>query len=254
MSPRGEFRPCAIVPVYDHPEPVGRVIDSLLDHGLTVFVVDDGSSEACARHLDSITRDRESVVLICHEQNRGKGAAVLLGARTALAKGHTHGLQVDADNQHDLEAIPGALREAEQHPRAMVAGSPIFDESAPTSRRYGRWASHVFVWLNTWSFAIPDGLCGFRVYPLAETVSLANRYAIGRGMEFDIEIAVRLSWDTVPVRSVPVAVRYPEDGISHFKLWRDNLAIARVHTQLFFGMLLRAPLLFWHRIHSLLGF
>lgn len=253
MNARPEFRPCAIVPVYDHPGPVGRVVDSLLDRGLTVFVVDDGCSEACARHLDSIASGREGVVLLRHDYNQGKGAAVLLAARAALAGGYTHGLQVDADNQHDLAAVPGALREAERYPRALVVGSPRFDESAPSSRRYGRWASHVFVWLNTWSFAIPDGLCGFRVYPLVETVALANRYAIGRGMEFDIEIAVRLSWDAVPVRSVPVAVHYPEDGISHFNLWRDNLSITRVHAQLFFGMLLRAPLLLWHRIHSLLA-
>ncbi|MNR68576.1 hypothetical protein D3C85_1932180 [compost metagenome] len=36
---------------------------------------------------------------------------------------------------------------------------------------------------------------------------------------------------------------YPQDGLSHFRVWRDNVLISGMHTRLFGGMLLRSPLL-----------
>jgi hypothetical protein len=67
-------------------------------------------------------------------------------------------------------------------------------------------------------------------------------------MEFDIEITVRLFWSGVPVRSMPTRVRYPSDGVSHFRLFRDNVLISAMHTRLFFGMLRRLPRLLARRL------
>ena len=39
------------------------------------------------------------------------------------------------------------------------------------------------------------------------------------------------------------AVSYPSDGVSHFRGLLDNFLISRMPTTLFFGMLLRLPLL-----------
>ena len=60
-------------------------------------------------------------------------------------------------------------------------------------------------------------------------------------MEFDPEILVRAVWAGMPVVSMPTNVTYPIDGVSHFKMWRDNVRISWMHTRLFFGMLWRAP-------------
>ena len=58
--------------------------------------------------------------------------------------------------------------------------------------------------------------------------------------------------DDVPTRGWDFAAavdrvreRYPADGLSHFKLLEDNVRISWMHTRLFFGMLLRLPLLLW---------
>jgi len=45
----------------------------------------------------------------------------------------------------------------------------------------------------------------------------------------------------VDVINIPTKVNYPYDGVSHFKLWRDNVLISKTHATLFFGMLLRIP-------------
>jgi hypothetical protein len=84
-------------------------------------------------------------------------------------------------------------------------------------------------------------MCGFRVYPVAPVLALARRRRLGLRMNFDIEILVRLYWDGVEVVNLPTQVGYPEDGVSHFKAWTDNMLITRLHVGLFFGMLPRVP-------------
>jgi GT2 family glycosyltransferase len=69
-------------------------------------------------------------------------------------------------------------------------------------------------------------------------------------MDFDIEIIVRLHWAGVPIRTVPTRVTYPMDGVSHFRLWRDNARISAMHTRLFFGMLWRLPRLLVRRVRT----
>jgi hypothetical protein len=54
-------------------------------------------------------------------------------------------------------------------------------------------------------------------------------------MDFDIEIAVRLAWGGTEIVNVPTRVRYlPREagGVSHFRPFRDNLAITWMHTRL----------------------
>lgn len=244
------FKPCAIIPVYDHPVPVVSVVKQLRDFNLPVILVDDGSGAECAAVLDALAANNPEVHLLRLMVNSGKGAAVMKGLRAALAQGFSHALQIDADGQHDANAVPDALALAREQPQALVLGVPVFDASIPRLRLSGRWLTHVFVWLNTWSFSIRDAMCGFRVYPLRPTVALADRHQMSERMDFDIEIAVRLVWANLSVLSVPVAVRYPADGISHFDLWRDNLLISRIHARLMLGMLLRAPMLLGRLLNS----
>ncbi len=123
----------------------------------------------------------------------------------------------------------------------MILGRPVFDDSAPRSRRYGRQFTNLWIRINTLSRAIADGMCGFRLYPLAAVARLLETTRIGRRMDFDIDIVVRLYWQGTGAVNLPTRVRYPCDGVSHFQLWRDNAMISAVHARLFLGMLARLP-------------
>jgi hypothetical protein len=71
----------------------------------------------------------------------------------------------------------------------------------------------------------------------------------GDRMDFDIEIAVRLAWLGTAIVNVPTRVRYlpsAEGGISHFRPFRDNVAISWMHTRLVVASL-------WRRVLRLLG-
>lgn len=233
---------CAVIPVFNHEHAVGAVVAALRTHGLPVLMVDDGSRPACAVVLDALVADDpQGVRLVRRAANGGKGAAVADGLRAAQAAGFTHALQIDADGQHDTADVPRFLAAAQAEPQHAIIGCPLYDESVPRGRLYGRYATHVWVWINTLSLRITDSMCGFRVYPLEAVVRELDRARIGRRMDFDVEVLVRLDWAGVPIRNLPTRVRYPEDGVSHFRPLADNLAISWMHTRLFFGMLWRAP-------------
>ena len=90
-------------------------------------------------------------------------------------------------------------------------------------------------------------MCGFRVYPVGAVLAALDGRRPGPGMEFDAEALVRAHWAGIPLVFVPTAVTYPEGGVSHFRMVRDNVRIAAMHTRLFFGMLLRLPALLARR-------
>ncbi|MEQ1530753.1 MAG: glycosyltransferase family 2 protein [Methylococcales bacterium] len=238
------MKPCIIIPVYNHEQAIVQVLAQLKTFALPCFLVNDGSSKACSQVLaDCVNRDADWLTLINRTENGGKGAAVLDGLQAALAQGFSHAIQIDADGQHDLQAIPDFLSAGGQHPQAMILGQPLFDPSAPKSRLYGRKLTNFWITINTLSFAIGDGMCGFRLYPLPAVRELITTTTLSKRMDFDIDIAVRLYWQGLEVVNIPTAVRYPLDGVSHFKLWRDNVMISTIHAKLFFGMLIRMPCL-----------
>ena len=236
------FKPCVVIPVFDHEHAIGKVLAAVRAEGIHCLLVDDGSGAACRAELERLAAGAPlDVTLLRHEINLGKGGAVLTGLRAASDAGYTHALQIDGDGQHNVADLNRFLQAAAAHPAAMIVGYPQYDDSVPRLRLYARYLTHVWVWINTLSFEIRDAMCGFRVYPLPAVLALMDRQRLGLRMNFDIEVLVRLYWSGITVINLPTKVGYPTDGISHFRAWLDNALITRLHTQLFFGMLLRAP-------------
>jgi len=243
----GAFRPVGVIPVYNHGEAVGAVAANVRAGGLHCILVDDGSSADCAAVLDALARSPE-VTLVRLALNQGKGGAMMAGLRAAAAAGYSHALQIDADGQHDARDIPAFLALAAESPDAVICGVPVYDESVPLGRLVGRYATHVWVWINSLSLEIRDSMCGFRVYPLAPVVRLFDETRLGRRMDFDPEVLVRLHWRGVRIVSLPTRVTYPQDGLSHFRLGLDNWLISKMHARLAVGMLLRSPRLLWRKV------
>jgi glycosyltransferase involved in cell wall biosynthesis len=235
------FRPCAVVPTFNHVRVLGHIIGRLRAEGLAVIVVDDGSGPAEAARIAEICSGHADVSLCRHARNHGKGAAIATGLTHAVAQGYSHALQVDADGQHDLAQITTLLMLGSAHPNALICGVPAYDSSVPRARKIGRWVTHIWVAINTLSPKIIDSMCGFRLYPLAATCAILQQGRFAKAMGFDTEILVRLKWAGTPVITTPVAVTYPAGNHSNFRLWRDNADISLMHARLFFGMLRHLP-------------
>lgn len=241
------FKPCLVIPCYNHAKLLSGIIEQLESYGLFIIIVDDGSNAEDAEVLNHLTHQHNNRYLLTLSKNCGKGGAVIEGFKTAYFQGFTHALQIDADGQHDMEDIPKFLELSAKNPEALISGAPIYNDSVPKSRLYSRYITHFWVWIETLSLSIIDSMCGFRIYPLHETIALLNQTKIGRYMDFDIEIMVKLYWRGVPVLFIKTNVDYPELGISNFRALQDNVRISWMHTRLFFGMLIRSPRLIWRK-------
>lgn len=241
---------CFVIPNYNHTQSVASTIEALQAFIFPIILVDDGSNEDTQTLLQQLATQYQNVTLFRRPINGGKGAAVKTGLTLASEMGVSHALQIDADGQHNLDDIDVLLNESKRHPKAMISGRPVYDESISKGRYYGRFITHFWVYIETLSFSIKDSMCGFRVYPLEACKQLMAKQPLGDRMDFDIEIMVRLYWQNTAIRFIPTKVLYPEDGVSHFNVWNDNWLISKMHTRLFFGMIIRIPWLMYSKFRS----
>lgn len=240
---------CAIIPVYRHEGTVEAVAREIIGKGLHVFIVDDGNTPEAKKILEDIDRRVPEITLISYEKNGGKGYAVAKGFEAALKAGFSYAIQIDADGQHDLNALEFFLKASRKHPGNLISGFPQYDASVPKSRENGRKITNFWIAIETLSFDIPDAMCGFRIYPLETTVPVMRKISDLR-MGFDIEILVRLKWKGVKMNFYPIQVTYPENGISNFRMVRDNIFISWMHTKLVLGMVVRLPILLARKLRK----
>jgi len=239
---REKFAPCLLIPIYNHKREIKKVVESLKYLELSCLIIDDGSDESTKQVLHEIASEESWVDLVIYNENRGKGVALREGFRLAAKKGFSHTVVLDADGQHNALDVPKFIDAAKQNPLAMVYGEPVFDDSAPKIRLYGRKITTYLVWLQTLSSDIRDALCGFRCYPLASVVSLIDSRVLGDRMDFETEIAVFLYWQGVPTVSVKTDVIYQgEGGLSNFNYLSDNILIFRLHVKMILGMIPKSP-------------
>jgi len=232
------FRIAGLIPTYDNPATIRAVVDAVRVYLPDVLVVDDGSAEAGRAACEALAR--EGVCRVVHrDKNGGKGAAVKTGLQALHELGFSHAFQIDGDGQHAVADMPRFLTAAEVHPDALVLGSPEFDESAPKSRLIGRQITRFWTHVETLGQVIHDPMCGFRVYPIEPALRARAR---GNAMDFDPEIAVGIAWAGAPVLNLGTRVRYlseAQGGVSHFRLWRDNVLISWMHTRMVFALVFR---------------
>jgi glycosyltransferase involved in cell wall biosynthesis len=242
-----------LIPSYNPGPKVYSTVRAALEQWAPVWVIIDGSTDHSEHRLAEMAAAEPNLRVSVLPKNSGKGAAVLFGMREAQALGFTHVLTMDSDGQHPAESIAPFMQTSSTSPAAMVLGKPIFDDSAPGLRVKGRKVSNWWANLETLWAGIDDSLFGFRVYPIAPLISVMRRQLWMRRFDFDAEAVVRLCWRGVIPINLPAKVRYfkPEEGgVSHFNYWRDNALLSWMHFRLFFGFVLRLPLLAARRLRK----
>jgi len=237
------MRICFVIPHYRHETLLPELLSRIAEFGLHAIIVDDGSPPESFAVLQALAGERNWLTLDRLEKNSGKGAAVIRALQLAKQLDYTHAIQIDADGQHDTDDVPAFIAQAQKYPEALVSGAPVFGDDIPKARLWGRELTNFWMHVETLSRRIPDGMCGFRLYPVYAAVTLAERSYVGRRMDFDVEFLVRAVWQGWDVIFLPTQVSYRQDGISHFHMLRDNCWITLMHIRLVIGMLIRLPVL-----------
>lgn len=233
-----------VIPVYRHGAALEAVVNKIAQFNFPIIIIDDGNDEINKSFIRAVAKKYPQSVLIERKFNGGKGAAMNDGLRKAHEMGLTHILQIDSDGQHDISRIPRFLELSEQNPDALICGYPDYGEDVPKRRKNGRKIANAWIHIVCLSREIKDAMIGFRVYPVAPYVKLLERHAfIDKRMGYDIDILVHLSWAGVRIISESVKVYYPVDGISNFRMFRDNVRISFTFTRLCAGMIVRMPFL-----------
>lgn len=115
-----------VIPCYNEKERIIDVIKRInaLDIHKKIVVVDDGSFDGSQQAIESNFND---VLLLRHEINLGKGAALKTGCEASIKLGAEIIILMDADGQHPPEVIPEMLEKIEKEKLDIVFASRKMD-------------------------------------------------------------------------------------------------------------------------------
>jgi glycosyltransferase involved in cell wall biosynthesis len=212
-------RVAAIIPAYDAARTLSDVtreaVAAFRDIG-DVIVVDDGSSDETAARAAAA-----GAIVVRHDKNRGKGAALRTGLEEAERRGHIAAVTLDADGQHPIdEAVRLAKLDASSG--ALVLGiRDLQGAGAPRANQISNAISNGFLSFFSRKL-LADTQCGLRRYPLPLARWLGGK---DDGYAFEAEIILLAIAAGASVIEEPIRVLYPEDRTTHFDSVRDPMRV-----------------------------
>jgi glycosyltransferase involved in cell wall biosynthesis len=214
-----------VVPAYNEaarlPESLPALAEAARGIDSELILVDDGSTDGTSEVAADLMRSARRPVLLRHENNAGKGAAV----RTGVAKARGQKIVfMDADLATDLRHLDEVLEALDTAHLALGSrAAPGAVATGATRRRaYMGWA------FNTWARTITgarlaDFQCGFKGFRAPAAKLLLDLCHVD-GYAFDVEVlalAQRFGYD-----AVEVPVRWHAVPGGHVRPARDAPAMA----------------------------
>jgi glycosyltransferase involved in cell wall biosynthesis len=225
--PLSELSLWCAVPVFNNRETLRRVVEECRAILPKVVVVDDGSTDTDVKKLLSGL----DVTILRHERNLGKGRAILTASRFIEQQGGDYMVTIDADGQHLAKDILTFIPLLEQNGSALIIGCRNFNtDNVPRSSRFGRSFANFWLLVETGQ-VVDDCQSGFRAYPVRYLNKLDFK---GAHYDFEAEALAKAAWAGLELRCVDIDVVYPrpEERVSSFKPFLDNLRLTGIHSML----------------------
>jgi glycosyltransferase involved in cell wall biosynthesis len=206
---------CAVIAACNEEKNLGIVLKKIKKHDIDLIVVDDGSVD----NTKAIA-EREGAQLIRHITNEGKGKALRDGFRFALDKNYDFVITLDADGQHDTDAIPSFIKKINKSAAGIVTGNRLhYPEGMPLIRLFiNRFFSKITSLICRQN--IPDAACGYKIIKkeVLQSINLgSNRYDI------EPELLIKSAKAGFKIESINIKCIYT-GGISRIKplqYWSD---------------------------------
>lgn len=186
-----------ILPAYNEEKNIRRVIEKI-PKDYQVIVVDDGSLD----NTHNVCKN-EGVIVLRHQVNLGKGAALLTGCEYALNKGAQNIITMDADGQHDPKDVETFILNLKQSD-GLIVGKRIASQNTPFVRLLGKkFTSLIFALL--FKQIIYDPLNGFRAFTSRTYKKIkwqSSDYSV------ELEMLIRAIKENVPIKQIVIKTIY----------------------------------------------
>lgn len=247
-----------VIPCYNESArlPKEQVL-ALVDAGLHVLLVDDGSTDGTALLLRLLCQSRPGRVTVLEQpDNRGKGEAVRAGFLAALKSGSRVVAYLDADFATPVAEMIRILRELMSGSAHAALGSRIAVLGAQIERRAVRhYLGRIFATFASLVLRVPvyDTQCGAKAFRASPALAAALSEPFHARWAFDVELIGRLlaagltvdDFIEVPLRRwVDVAgsrLRPLQFPLLGWELFRIHLALGRLRWNVEPARVLEAP-------------
>jgi glycosyltransferase involved in cell wall biosynthesis len=226
-----------VMPALNEEESVAAVIAEAYEKlpGVSILVVDDGSSDATAE----VARSAGAIVAML-PFNLGVGGAMRVGFNYALQHGFDNVVQVDSDGQHDpagVEALVAELAHADVVLGARFAGKGDYEVRGPR-----KWAMVVLstILSRIAKTKLTDTTSGFRASGPRAVRLFADHYP-AEYLGDTIESLVIAARSGCTIRQVPVAMRPRAGGTPSHNPLKAAKYLGRAMIALVFA-LIRPPI------------
>ncbi len=213
-----------VIPAYNEEKGITQIVqrvmavrDALAGVGvsdLELLVVDDGSRDGTRTVLQGLTTQFGGMRVICHERNKGYGAALKTGF--SQARGELIGF-LDADGTYPPEYFPQLCQSALVDGAELVIGSRMAGAKSqmPVTRRIGNLFFAGLLSLVGWE-KVTDSASGMRVF---RREILERVYPLPNGLNLTPVMSTRAVHEGV--RMAEVAIPYSE------RVGRSKLSVVR---------------------------
>lgn len=190
-----------VIPAYNESSVLATVVNSLLEKGYTIVIVDDGSDPP----LHSLIKDLP-IYLLRHRANLGQGAALQTGFDFAKKLNPDLVISFDADGQHDASCLPSLIEPLLKNEVDVVLGSRFLSsekETIPFSKKFVLQIARAINYLFS-GLLLSDAHNGLRAFnrsALDKITITENRMAHASEIIFEIK-KQGLRFKEIPVRIV----------------------------------------------------
>jgi glycosyltransferase involved in cell wall biosynthesis len=195
--------------------------DGTVDFEREIVIVDDGSADGTREYLRTLDGELDTIVIVFHERNQGKGAAVRTGLQHA--SGDIMMVQ-DADLEYDPRDYPKLLQPIVEGRSQVVYGSRF--RGGPTKAMFfWHMIGNRFLTLVTnllYDTILTDMETCYKVFT-REVASHLDLRAPGWG--FDPEITAQILKRGYRIYEVPISYTGREFEEGKKISWRDGLTV-----------------------------
>jgi glycosyltransferase involved in cell wall biosynthesis len=207
-----------IIPVYNELRSITTILNMVKQAPMAkeIIVVDDGSTDGTRETLLGLADDPE-LRIVCHDRNRGKGAAIRTGIQHATGE---YIIIQDSDLEYDPGDYPALLEPLKTGRTNVVYG---VRPDRPERGLYFFLGAKFLTWLANFLYGcnIQDEATGYKVFRAS---LLKSMRLTGNRFEFCPEVTAKICRMGERIYEVPISYDPRPKAAGKKIRWRDGMS------------------------------